>query len=880
MHEPHVGNDSASTLARRALLITLTAAWFGGALGLMGVRLGTVVGQEVTLIFCSLLFSSVGLVTLLLFRRVALQAVATISTICFSINLCAGMMIAVFGSGEHLNLFVYLIWFFPLLVFNKLVNRPDVGRFLAKFLLIAPLLSIVVLLPRLLVIFKVMPLILLTVYCLSYIGFAAMFDVITRYREEFVVEQERVESLKLSSQILESISDCFISLDVNSRLIYLNDAACTEFAVERDRALGETLANVAPAFFSHSMQVEIEAAFLNANASVFDAQLNDRDIWYTVRCYPQLKGMSIYFRNVTESVSSRLKLEQAQDSVREKAELLDKAQDAIFVTDIGDSRIRYWNKGAERLYGWTSEEATGRLASDIFHYDQSEMNVRVASTTRDGDWIGEISQGRKDGSRVSVESRLTLVKNDAGKPRSILAINTDITSRKAVEARMERLAFYDTLTELPNRQLLRERLDRALAFAERQKTAGALLFIDLDDFKTLNDTLGHYIGDLLLREAALRLLSCVRETDTVARLGGDEFVVMLEGLNKNDRTAAAAAKLVADKILEVLCKPYDLASHEAESTASIGVALFSGMSETADDLLKRADLAMYRAKSEGRNAMSFFDPKMQTYVTQRAELRSDIRRAMHNNEFELFYQPQVTSDGLIISAEALLRWRHPQRGMVPPNEFIPLAEETGLIVDIGRRVLETACSQLAKWTRNPTVENLSVAVNVSLRQFRDVHFVDLVRETLRNSGANPHRLKLEITESSMLEKIDDTISKMESLKDSGIGFSLDDFGTGYSSLSHLNRLPLDQLKVDRAFIKDLLVNDRNASIVRTIIMLGRNLNFTVIAEGVETEGQRAFLEKEGCHIYQGFLFSPALNCLQFEAFVRQHKPSSMNGLSK
>jgi diguanylate cyclase (GGDEF)-like protein/PAS domain S-box-containing protein len=867
MHESDVRRRAASTLARHALLITLTAAWCGGALGMVGARLGTVAGPEFRLILGSLLFSSGALATLFLFPRVALQTVATVSTICFSINLCAGIMIATFGSGEHLNLFVYLIWFFPLLVFNKLVNRPDVGRFLAKFLLIAPLLSVGCLLPRLCLIFKAMPLILLAVYCVSYIGFAAMFDVVTRYREEFVLEQERVESLKLASQILESISDCFISLDVDCQLVYLNSAACKQFAVERHSALKKTLINVAPAFLSHSMQAGIEAAFMNADATVFEAQHNERDI-----CYPRLDGMSIYFQNVTESVLSRRELEKSQATVREKAELLDRAKDAILMADIGDSRIRYWNKGAERLYGWTSEEATGRQATGIFHYDPLETNARIASTLRDGDWVGEISQRRKDGSTITVESHLTLVKGVDGEPKSILAINTDITRRKAAEARMEHLAFYDTLTELPNRQLLRDRLSRALSFAQRHKTTGALLFVELDDFKTLNDTLGHDIGDLLLQQVALRLVSCTRKEDTVARLGGDEFMVMVDGLSKDGREAATAAKLVADKISEVFLKPYHLGLHQCDSTASIGIALFNGASETTDDLLRRADLAMYTAKAQGRNTCCFFDPEMQTQITLRAALRSDLRQALQNSEFELFYQPQVDSDGHVVSAEALLRWRHPRRGMVPPSDFIPLAEDAGLIVEIGGWVLETACSQLAKWGSRPNTQNLSIAVNVSLRQFRDSNFVNLVIETLRRSGANPRRLKIEITESSLLEQLEDTIAKMESLKTYGIGFSLDDFGTGYSSLSHLKRLPLDQLKVDRAFINDLLINDRDASIARTIITLGHNLNLIVIAEGVETEGQREFLEREGCHIYQGFLFSPALNCLQLESFVAAHRP--------
>ncbi len=560
---------------------------------------------------------------------------------------------------------------------------------------------------------------------------------------------------------------------------------------------------------------------------------------------------------------------RAEENMREQAELLDNAQDAIYVESL-QRRFRYWNKGAERLYGWTSEEVIGRPATEIFHCDSSEIDARVASVLKEGAWVGEVVQRRRDGSTLDVESRVTLVTGTDDKPNSILFINTDITKRKAAEAKMERLAFYDTLTELPNRRLLRERLDRALTVGSRRNTAGALLFIDLDDFKSLNDTLGHQIGDLLLQQVATRLTACTRKVDTVARLGGDEFVVLLEGLSSNAKTAGATAKLVADKILEAFLVPFRLNDHESESSASIGITLFTGLSETADDLLKQADLAMYRAKSMGRNASSFFDPEMQTYVTSRAVLRTDLRRAVQNNEFELFYQPQVNRDRQVVSAEALLRWRHPQRGMVPPTEFIPLAEDAGLIVELGRWVLETACAQLSEWAKNPDMRHLSIAVNVSLRQLLDLHFVNLVLEALRKSGSNPCRLKLEITESSMLEKVEDTIGKMEALKSVGIEFSVDDFGTGYSSLSHLKRLPLDQLKVDRAFVKDLLTNGKDASIARAIITLGHNLNLTVIAEGVETEAQREFLERQGCCVYQGFLFSPALPSHKFEAFACRH----------
>jgi diguanylate cyclase (GGDEF)-like protein/PAS domain S-box-containing protein len=859
-------DGSSKALARRALFTAATLALAGSLLGVIAALMGSMAAIEIVLILTCLLFTSGILGTLLFCRNVQMQTVATASTVFFAIYLCLDAIISVFGSGEHLNLFIYLIWFFPLLVFNKLVNAPSVGRFLSKSLLLAPVLILCCLTWRLIAIFPVALLFLLVTFCLSYLAFGLMFDTVTRYREEYIVERERAESLKIESGVLESISDCFISLDSGLKLVYLNDAACAEFAVERTVALKNTLPNAVPGFFSPAMLSLLQAASGNVSASMFEAQNQSQDLWYEMRCFPRPDGMSIYFRNVTESISSRRKLDEANGILREQAELLDKAQDAIFVRDM-ENRVIYWNRSAERLYGWTAKEVTGRLLGDIFHDSLADMDKSVVSVLQNGEWDGELSQRHRDGTTLIVESRCTLVSGEDGKPRSILAINTDITNRKAAEAKFQHLAFYDVLTDLPNRLLLRERLDKALATASRDGTMGALLFVDLDDFKTLNDTLGHDMGDILLQQVALRLTSCVRKSDTVARFGGDEFVVLLEGLSEDSIRTSAAAKAIGDKVLDAFRKPYQVGSYECNSTASIGITIFPGWSDTVEDLLKRADLAMYRSKAQGRNSMCFFDPAMQTLVASRAALLADLRWALQNRKFELHYQPQVDSSGHVLGAEGLLRWRHSRGRMVPPNEFIPLAEEAGLIVELGRWVLETACAELAEWATRPEMERLSIAVNVSIRQFLDSNFVDLVLEVLRESGANPHRLKLEITESSAMENVDDTIAKMTALKRHGVGFSLDDFGTGHSSLSHLKRLPLDQLKIDRTFVSDVLTDVKDASIARTIITLGRNLNLSVIAEGVETEGQREFLEGEGCHAYQGYLFSAALTSSQFEDFV-------------
>ncbi|MBT9513687.1 MAG: EAL domain-containing protein [Acidovorax sp.] len=430
----------------------------------------------------------------------------------------------------------------------------------------------------------------------------------------------------------------------------------------------------------------------------------------------------------------------------------------------------------------------------------------------------------------------------------------DITERKLAEAQIQRLAFYDELTGLPNRRLLMDRLERAVAASTREGCHGALLFLDLDNFKGINDTLGHEWGDRLLVQVGARVSACVRATDTVARLGGDEFVVVIEGLHAEEAEAAAEAEAVAQKVLAALNQPYQVDGCEMHSTPSIGIALFLDAQQPVQELLKRADLAMYQAKAQGRNMLCFFDPDMQAAASARSALEGDIRQGVARNEFLLHYQPVVDEAGQLLGAEALVRWNHPQRGMVPPADFIPLAEQTGLILPLGRQVLAMACSQLAAWAADPTKAGWTLAVNVSAQEFRQPDFVQDVLSVLRASGADARRLKLELTESLLLHDVEDSILKMQALRTLGVGFSLDDFGTGYSSLSYLKRLPLDQLKIDQSFVRDVLTDPNDAAIACTIITLARSLGLDVVAEGVETEGQRAFLLRNGCKRFQGYLF--------------------------
>jgi diguanylate cyclase (GGDEF)-like protein/PAS domain S-box-containing protein len=570
--------------------------------------------------------------------------------------------------------------------------------------------------------------------------------------------------------------------------------------------------------------------------------------------------------------SAELERQSADVRLRDQAALLDLATDAIIVRNM-QGAVTFWNHGAQRLYGWTSSEAQGQDMPTRTDAETLALHEPLERIVQAGDWRGELLQRRKDGSAVAVEARWTLIRGDDGAPLSILAIETDITQRKFAASEIEHLAFYDRLTDLPNRLLLRDRLQHALESNERSGCRGALLCINLDNFKILNDTLGHDMGDLLLQQVAVRLSYCLRASDTVARIGGDEFVILLIDLCQQPDEAASRAKLVAEKILDAFKEPFQLGADEPCSTPSIGITLFSTAADSIDELLRRADLAMYQAKSAGRNTMRFFDPDMQAAISARILLETELRSALRLGQFLLHYQPQVNAAGRPTGAEALVRWNHPQRGMVPPCNFIPLAEETGLILALGSWVLETACLELANWARDTALAGLNLAVNVSARQFRQSGFVADVLDIVHRTGANPHRLKLELTESLLIDDVEQTILTMSQLKAHGVGFSLDDFGIGYSSLSYLKRLPLDQLKIDQSFVRDILTDPNDEAIAGTIVALGNSLGLAVIAEGVETVEQKTRLAELGCFSYQGYYFSRPVPADAFIAFVRHPQPA-------
>jgi diguanylate cyclase (GGDEF)-like protein/PAS domain S-box-containing protein len=531
------------------------------------------------------------------------------------------------------------------------------------------------------------------------------------------------------------------------------------------------------------------------------------------------------------------------------------SQEGMFVADAKRVILRI-NRVFTAVTGFTSEEAVGQttrlIKSD--RHDEAFSEAMWNSVNETGEWHGEIWNRQKNGDSSPRWLTLTAVQGSDGDITHYVGTLIDITQRKAHEAEIESLAFFDPLTQLPNRRLLVDRLHQALVECARSQRRGAILFIDLDDFKTLNDTRGHDVGDQLLQQVARRLLTCVRAGDTVARLGGDEFIVMLENLHGTSQEAATQAELVGEKALASLAPPYILAGHEHLCTGSVGAILFGDRQQTVDDLLKRADLAMYRAKASGRNTLRFFDPEMQVAVTARAALEADLRRGMREGQFVLHYQPQVNGEGRTTGAEALVRWQHPRRGLISPAEFIPLAEETGLIESLGQWVLESACRQLAVWSARPDTAHLTLSINVSPREFRHPDLVARTLAVITRAGIHPQKLIFEFTESAFPDDLDEAIAKMTAMKAHGERFSLDDFGTGSSSLSYLKHLPLDQLKIDQSFVRDVVTDHHDAAFARMIMSLGESLGLAVIAEGVETVEQRDFLTHQGCSAFQGYLF--------------------------
>ncbi len=633
------------------------------------------------------------------------------------------------------------------------------------------------------------------------------------------------------------------------------------------------------------------AEHMSGKASTYQSQLrlrarSGRWVWYAN--HGKIVGDAGHQRliGVTYNIDERMRREEqllaqqrelAASEARHR-QLLRQLHTAI-VVHAPDTRILYSNPRASALLGIEEERLSGMLAIDPAWRFVDEQGVSltvdqypVSRVLADGKPLETLVLGVRDGDTGSARWLLVyaFAEFDAGGAIKQVVVNfDDISPRKQAEEKIHHLAFFDPLTGLPNRRLLLDRLQAALAASSRNGCYGAVLFIDLDRFKTINDVLGHGMGDQMLIEVAGRIVACVRDSDTVARLGGDEFVVVLSDIDADIETASQKTALVADKIRQALGIGYQLKGSVHHSTPSIGVALYRGNEEAAEILLRQADMAMYKAKDAGRNTMRFFSAAMQQAVETHAALEADLRHAIARNQLRLLYQVQVDAQLGTIGAEALVRWIHPERGTVSPLQFIHIAEESTLIIDIGRWVLDTACAELARWRGDPQLGHLTLAVNVSAQQFRQPDFVAMLDEAMARHRIAPARLKLELTESVVLSDVDDVVSKMRELRALGLTLSMDDFGTGYSSLAYLKRLPLDQVKIDQSFVSGITTDPNDAVMVKTIIDLARNFNLQVIAEGVETDAQLAFLKLHGCSAFQGYLFSKPIPTGDFEALARR-----------
>ncbi|MDP3519156.1 MAG: EAL domain-containing protein [Hydrogenophaga sp.] len=663
--------------------------------------------------------------------------------------------------------------------------------------------------------------------------------------------------------VLNNIPVGVSQIDADLHYRYVNAVHANNLGRPVSDLIGARMSDVLPEALMNHARPHIEAALAGSDVE-FDVgfvNFRGREVHVQARMVPQradsgeIVGTVAIVKDVTENEQTQKRL---LDSMREITELkaaLD-AHAIVAVTDANGVITRVNDKFCS-ISKYPRSELIGRTHQLINsgHHSKAFFNELWFTISRGEVWNGEICNRAKDGSLYWVHTTIVPFVGADGIPEQYIAIRADITERKRAEDEAQRMAFFDALTGLPNRRLMAERLNLALMNASRSGENGALVLLDLDHFTEVNDTLGHYQGDELLRQVAMRLQRCVRQTDTVARLGGDEFVLVLGGLGADTTMATARAGDLGEKVREVLAERYHFNGLQVDSTASIGVVMFHRADEYGDELLKQADMALYRAKAAGRNRLAFFDPALQEEVNARATLLRDLRQSLEAMAFQVFYQPIVNADSQVMGVEALLRWPHPERGMISPAVFIPLAEQSGLIQPLGQWVLTNACRQLAAWQTNPQRSHWTVAVNVSARQFRDADFVQQIMFAIQSTGANAHLLRLELTESMLHSDIEETIEKMSTLRLIGVRFSLDDFGTGYSSLSNLKRLPLDQLKIDQSFVRDVLNDPNDAAIACTILSLAKSLGLSVVAEGVETQAQRAFLLEQGCTAFQGYLFS-------------------------
>jgi diguanylate cyclase (GGDEF)-like protein/PAS domain S-box-containing protein len=586
----------------------------------------------------------------------------------------------------------------------------------------------------------------------------------------------------------------------------------------------------------------------------------------TIFCIP------IIYYFVFKSFNREVQVQKEMQAQLLLASAAFQTHDGIMITDANSKIIRI-NKAFEKITGFSQDEVLGKTPK-IFRSGRHNFSFYKdmwETLNSSGIWKGEVWNKSKNGNSLPLYATITAVKDENAEISQYVAVYTNISENKKAENEIYKLAFYDDLTGLPNRRLLLDRLNVAQSSSGRSQLYGAIIFIDLDNFKSVNDKFGHNHANNLLIDVANRLKFSIREADTVARLSGDEFVVMLENLSTDIDDAAQKVAYIAENLLSIIRTPYSLNETMIHSSASVGISLFLDHNLPSDEVIKHSEMAMYQAKEAGRNRVQFFDPQIQESIEIQNVIESDLHLALKYNQLELYYQIQLDKDRFPIGAEALVRWKHPQRGLVSPGEFIPVAEQSSLIIEIGNWVIETVCQQIAIWSKSELTKNLVIAINISPRQFMHPDFVEQLASIVHKYQIDASLLKLELTESVMADDLELIIKKMYILKQVvGVTLSLDDFGTGYSSLSYLKKLPLDQIKIDQSFVRHMTTDYSDAMMVKNIIDLAHNFGFNVIAEGVETEAQLALLKKSGCMSYQGYLFSKPIPSTQFELLLNDN----------
>lgn len=672
-----------------------------------------------------------------------------------------------------------------------------------------------------------------------------------------------VEDLLLHDELIEALGEGVYGIDEEGRAIFLNQAALAMLGYEKADLVGKSLHEIIhhhypdgrkyPANECPVVQVLRDGGrrtgeewFFRKDGSIFP-----------VKFVATRTGERIGRRMVVVAFSDITEQHQVEQNLRIAATAFE-TQSALVVADRSGTILRV-NEAFERLTGYSAAQAMGRTMR-FFQVDKdaSDRSSEILSAlATHGNWTGEVSARKRDGQACPLWAMFSEIRDERDRTTHYVASLQDISEFKRAQETIHHLAYYDFLTGLPNRTLFRDRLDHALAASERSGRFSALAKIDLDHFRNINDIRGQEAGDLALIEVASRIRSTLRDTDTVCRLSADEFVLVLEDMGKSEDKASTRAEQVVEKIRLEIERPYRPGSGSGQALimhSSAGIAVFRGSALGADELMRQADLALCQAKEAGRNAVRFFNPMMQLAMEVKAELEANLRIALEEKQFVLHYQPQVDANGRTLGFEALIRWHHPTRGLVSPMSFIPVAEETGMIIPIGRWVIQQSCRQLRQWASDRDKQHLQISINVSARQFRHPDFVGDLIACTTEEGINPRLIKIEVTETVMMEHLEEVVARMQVLREHGVRFALDDFGTGYSSLSYVKQLPLDLIKIDKSFVRDVVSDPSDAAIVRAIIAMGESLNIDVLAEGVETRSQMEFLLQSGCRQFQGYLF--------------------------